>query len=147
MYIRTCIYNVHVHVYNTPRNNIYMCTQHINYISKLGRIHVHGKSHTVLSKDTVTSEANLGENYTQEELWRRGGGRERRHIHTTTQPLIMYFSIKSQWSYTLLQLVQVRLKVRPIQLTNGNHNSENCCYCTEHIRYTPSPECPQRPLH
>ena len=69
MYIRTCIYNVHVYNTSLPAVRIYTCVHnHINYIPKLGRIQVHGKSHTVLSKDTVTSEANLGENYTQEEL-------------------------------------------------------------------------------
>ena len=56
---------MYIHVYTmymyiTRPAIIYTCVHnHINYISKLGRIHVHGKSHTVLSKDTVTSEANL----------------------------------------------------------------------------------------
>ena len=62
MYIRTCIYNVHVYNTSLPAVRIYTrIHNHINYmyISKLGRIHVHGKSYTVLSKDTVTSEANI----------------------------------------------------------------------------------------
>ena len=60
--VRVCMYNVHV--YNTSLHAVRIYTRVHNlinymYIPKLGRIHVHGKSHAVLSKDTVTSEANL----------------------------------------------------------------------------------------
>ena len=58
MYVH--VYTMYMYMYITRPAIIHTCVHnHINYIPKLGRIQVHGKSHTVLSKDTVTSEANL----------------------------------------------------------------------------------------
>ena len=54
MYIQ-CTIVIYMYVCNTfiLAVRIYTCVHnHINYIPKLGRIQVHGKSHAVLSKDS-----------------------------------------------------------------------------------------------